>query len=195
MAVKSLAQSSVRQAPPVNSMLAGYRPNQFHLLETVRLGANTASVTFSNLQRYSDYQHFQIRAVARMTYSDPERSLTIQFNGDTATNYYMHGLYGNGSSVGSYAFSGSSIFLGSFPAANATGSVFTGCVTDILDPFEAKTKVVRSLAGTHWNQPAVSLRSGMWVNTAAITSITLVDATSNLVSGSRFSLYGIKARS
>jgi hypothetical protein len=129
-----------------------------------------------------------------MTYSDPERSLTIQFNGDTGVNYYMHGLYGTGSSVGSYGFSGSSIFLGSFPAANGTGSVFTGCVADILDPFEAKNKVVRSLAGAHWSQPAVSLRSGIWVNTAAVTSITLVDATSNLVTGSRFSLYGIKAR-
>lgn len=193
MAVKSLAQSTLRQNPQLNSMLAGYQPNAFHHLETVRLGANAASVEFTNLARYSDYQHFQIRAVGRMTFGDVERSLTLRFNGDTATSYYNHGLFGQGS-TGSYNFSGNTIFIASFAAGNATASSFGAAVADILDPFDTtKNTVVRGFGGTV-TTPQVSLRSGVWVNTAAVTSITLLDTTSNLVAGSRFSLYGIKAR-
>jgi hypothetical protein len=166
----------------------------FDLLETQVLGTAAASVTFSSLSAYAaTYQHFQLRVTARMSFSDPERSLVLRFNADTASNYNNHGLYGSGSSVGTFYFADTYISIGSFPAANATANAFGPGVIDILDPFETtKNKTVRSLAGTP-TTPQVSLRSGLWRNTAAVSSITLLDPTSNLVTGSRFSLYGIKA--
>lgn len=172
---------------------AGGAAGSFDLLETQVLGSNTASVTFSSLSTYSNYQHFQLRVTARMSFSDPERSLVLRFNADTASNYNNHGLFGNGSSAGSFYFADTYISIGSFPAANATANAFGPGVIDILDPYETtKNKTVRSLAGTP-TTPQISLRSGLWRNTAAVSSITLLDPTSNLVTGSRFSLYGIKA--
>jgi hypothetical protein len=166
----------------------------FDLLETQILGTAAASVTFSSLSSYAaTYQHLQIRAVARMSSANTERSLVLRFNADTASNYNNHGLTGDGGSVGSYNFADSYIGLGSFSAANATANAFGAGVIDILDAYETtKNKTVRSLAGAT-TTPQISLRSGLWRNTAAVSSITLLDPTSNLVTGSRFSLYGSKA--
>ena len=75
----------------------------FDLLETTVLGSDTASVTFSNLNTYSAYKHLQIRLVARSTNASASRSVRIQFNGDTASNYAYHYLLGDGSSVSSDA--------------------------------------------------------------------------------------------
>jgi hypothetical protein len=173
---------------------AGGAAGSFDLLESQVLGSTAASVTFSSLSTYaSTYQHLQIRAVARMSSANTERSLVLRFNADTGSNYNNHGLNGDGSSVSSFYFADTYNSIGSFAAANATANAFGVGVVDILDPFETtKNKTIRSLAGTP-TTPQISLRSGLWRNTAAVSSITLLDPTSNLVTGSRFSLYGIRA--
>jgi hypothetical protein len=54
---------------------------------------------------------------------------------------------------------------------------------------------LRSFGGIT-SEPIVGLYSGAWYNTTALTSITLDQIIgTNFVSGSRFSLYGLKARS
>ena len=175
---------------------AGFRAaagGSYELIETITVGSGgAASVTFSNLNTYSTtYQHLQIRAVARMAFSNAERSLVLRFNADTGSNYNNHGLYGDGSSVGSFYFADTYVSIGSFAAANAASNAFGAGVIDILDPYETKNKTVRSLAGAQ-TTPQISLRSGLWRNTASVTSITLIDPTSNLVQGSRFSIYGLR---
>jgi hypothetical protein len=65
-------------------------------------------------------------------------------------------------------------------------------VCDILDPFETtKNKTIRSLAG-YGSGGNVNLYSGLWINTSALTSITILASSGNFASASRFSLYGIK---
>ena len=179
----------VLQAQAAGQVAAG----SFDLLETQVLTSSAASVTFSSLSTYAaDYQHLQIRAVSRMSFSNAERSLVMRFNADTASSYNNHGYFGSGSSVSSYYLPDTYISIGSFAAANATANAFGAGVIDVLDAFETtKNTTVRSLAGTP-TTPQISLRSGLWRNTAALTSITLLDPTSNLVTGSRFSLYGIR---
>ena len=197
MAIKSLAQSSVRQAPPVNSMLAGYQPNAFHHLETVRLGGTAASIEFTNLARYSDYQHLQIRYVARSNYGDIFDAFIYRFNNDSGNNYTLHWLQGNGSSVTSSAITPyGSIRDFAGVGATATANSYGAAIADILDPFDAtKNTTVRVMSGKVGSENQATLASGVWLNTAAITSITIdqIFGTS-FVSGSRFSLYGIKAR-
>lgn len=197
MAIKSLAQSSVRQAPVTNSALAGYTPGSFHHLETVRLGGNASSVEFTNLVRYSDYQHLQIRAVGRTSLTSAGNSgISIRFNGDSANNYAWHRLEGNGSSVVPSAVpSTSGAFALHFPRNSAAASIFAGGVVDILDPYEAKNKTVRSLNGAPHTQNVIALQSAVWLSTASVNSITFYDVDGgSFLSGSRFSLYGIKAR-
>lgn len=201
MAVKSLAQSSLVIAPPTNSLLGKYQPNAFHHLETVRLGGGAASVTFSNLARYSDYQHLQLRVAVRSNNGAVWEEMKLTFNGSTS-GYRSHILAGTGGSV----FSGWSDVTDTYlkpwafsVGANATANVFGAAVLDILDPFETtKNKTVKAFGGRvpANGETRVALSSGVWINTAAVTSITMApEAGSQWVAGCRFSLYGIKARS
>lgn len=194
MAVKSLAQSGLVTPNGVNSMLAGYQPNMFHHLETVRLGGNAASVEFTNLERYSDYQHLQIRAVTRNSDAVTVNGVLIRFNADSGSNYSQHVLFGNGSSVSSAA--GTSQTFGVIGLSTRAGdSDFGVHVTDILDPFVSnKNTTIRSAVGTIGGGTFVQLRSSAWFNTASITSIQVIQNAANFTSGSRFSLYGIKAK-
>jgi hypothetical protein len=173
---------------------AGGVAGDYELIQTQILGSNQASITFSNLGNFSAvYKHLQIRVTARLTFSDIERTLNLRMNGDTGTNYSAHGLLGTGSSVISYGYANyGAIEISSFPAASATANAFGGAVVDILDAYSTtKNKTVRSLGGAS-TSPQIRLSSGVWRSTNALTSITLIDTTSNLVTGSRFSLYGIR---
>lgn len=200
MAVKSLAQSSLVEPQIRNSMLAGYESNYFHHLETVRLSSTAASVTFSNLARYSDFQHLQIRYVVKTGRASLADDMVVRFNGDSATNYTFHSLIGPGSSApfssGSANMSGIygySIIAGGTSAAQ----IYSPGVLDILDPFETvKNTTTRQLIGTVIpGQTYIMLHSGVWRNTSAIDSINLSPISGNgFLAGSRFSLYGIKAR-
>jgi hypothetical protein len=122
----------------------------------------------------------------------------MRFNGDTANNYVVHQLIGTGSSVSSTASTARSTTLAlPIPAANATASAFGAGVVDLLDPFETtKNTTIRGLGGIASSFNELQLASGLWLNTAALTSITLVAILSDQwVSGSRLSLYGLKSRS
>lgn len=169
----------------------------FDLLETQVLGSNAASVTFSSLDTNyaSTYKHLQLRIVARDDRSGATTSvLYLRMNGDTGSNYSNHALYGDGSGVGSGGGASQTVIpLADIPGQVGTTSAFTPAVVDLLDTFNTTTnKTVRSLSGQATNYNWVNLRSGTRYNTAALTSITLFGIGS-LVTGSRFSLYGIKA--
>lgn len=193
MAVKSLAQSSLVIAPPTNSLLGRYQPNAFHHLETVRLASSATSLTFSNLDRYSDYQHLQIRVVGRSSRAADNDNLSIQFNADSGANYSFHRLYGQSSVVSNAGSNETKISIPGFGANSP--ALFSGHVIDIVDPFETtKFTTIRSIGGV--SSILIGLTSGSWRNTAAVSSITFdTDVAGDLLSGSRFSLYGIKARS
>jgi hypothetical protein len=169
----------------------------YDLLETYILGSSQASVVFSSLGTYSStYKHLQVRYTVRSTRTGIDSSaLAIRLNGDTGSNYASHVLRGNGSNVASgAATSTASPEIGnSIPAALATANSFAAGVVDVLDPYSAsKNTTVRNLGGA--TTPAyVHLSSVLWNNTAPITSIQFYDVTAaNLLTGSRFSLYGIR---
>jgi len=79
-------------------------------------------------------------------------------------------------------------------AMTNTASVFAAYVIDILDYANTnKYKTSRNLAGYDNNSGGrVSLNSGNWRNTNAITSITLTCRSDNFQQYSQFALYGIK---
>jgi hypothetical protein len=166
----------------------------FQLLESQVLGSTTASVTFSGLAAYaSTYKHLQLRHVGRTNRALTIDVVAMQFNADTASNYSLHRLTGNGSSVASAGnASQGNFFVGLIAGGNAGADQFGAGVIDILDPFvTTKNTTVRTLTGT---TSEINLYSGAWYNTAALTQIRLFPAASDsFVSGSRFSLYGVKA--
>lgn len=178
---------------------AGFRPTaggSYDLLATEILTSSQASVTFSSLNTLAaGYQHLQIRYTVRSSYSfDARAPIRITFNGDTASNYNSHYLGGDGSSV----FSGSSLtsymFGGDIDVRTASGSEYSPGVIDVLDFAEStKYKTIRCLGASSIGQN-LFLTSGSWRNTAALTSVTLSAIPGwAFYSGSRFSLYGLKA--
>ena len=126
--------------------------------------------------------------------------LLIQFNSDTGSNYAYHGLTGDGASAGSGgSTSVTNIICGFLPRANQLANSFGIQVIDILDYANTnKNKTVRILTGMDYNGLSntlpgqINLRSGVWLNTNAITSITLKSEANNLTQYSQLALYGIK---
>ena len=170
----------------------------FDLLQSEVLTSSAASVTFSGLSAYaSTYQHLQIRMVGRSTRSSTNADFYVQFNGDTGSNYSQHYLRGDGAAVESGFLSGSYpngviIYQGLTGSTNTANS-FSGVVIDILDPFKtSKYTTIKSLNGFTGSLNRILLESGSWRDTSSVTSITLNDRLDNFVSGSRFSLFGVK---
>jgi len=193
--IKSAAQSSLLNDTRYTSMSAGVVPSSEYLISTTVLEANTPSVTFDVSSFAGVYKHLQIVIVARSNGPFNDDAIRIRFNSDSGSNYSFHQLIGNGSSVTSSAATSQT---GTFPiqiAGNASAAnVFGGGVLDILDPYSSsKNTTVRGFSGIT-TANLVMLRSGAWLNTASITSITLngVDG-GNLLTGSRFSIYGVTA--
>jgi hypothetical protein len=179
----------------LNSQAAGGGGAAYDLLETTTLTSSASSVTFSGLGSYSDYAHLQVRAVTR---TETYGSVWIRFNSDSGSNYSYHALQGNSSTVSSFAGVNNSfialpnVSVGGIEDANS--SVFGAVVIDILDfSSSAKNKTVRGLGGKATSgYTAVSLLGGAWYDAAAVTAIELYYSDTSFVTGTRFSLYGIK---
>jgi hypothetical protein len=178
----------------------GVSLSDYELIETQILGSTQTSIVFSNLGTYSStYKHLQIRAVARTDQTGNSRAIAVRLNADTGSYYAWHILTGDGqaSTVSSAAGATQNVmYLGQSVSTASASNAFGASVIDILDPYStSKNKTLRSLAGSlSTTTPFIRLMSGAWFNTASLTSVTLLgeDLTSGFVSGSRFSIYGIK---
>jgi hypothetical protein len=168
----------------------------YESIATVTVGAGGASnVEFTSIP--STYTHLQIRLLARGTNTDANIDGRMEYNGDTAqANYTHHLLRGNGSaasSSGSNASTAPHAF--SCNSGGSASSMFGAAIIDILDYTNTnKYKTMRSLTGADENGAGnIYLRSTLWMNTSAITSIKLTpQATNNFAQYSHAALYGIK---
>ena len=164
-------------------------------IATTLLAASASSIVFSNIPQ--GYKHLQIRYIGRSTRADVIDSLGMQFNGDTGSNYARHYLYADGTTASAGASTSQTYSnVATSAAANAAANIFGVGVIDILDYSNVyKFKTIRALSGDDRNGGGdVNFGSGLWMNTAAVTSITLLaqGGIASYVTNSRFSLYGIK---
>jgi hypothetical protein len=169
--------------------------NSYESIATVTVGAGGAStVTFSSIP--STYQHLQIRGIGRAANSTTDENFILQFNSDTGANYSLHNVYGTGSAVGANASTNFTASYFSRVSGNNSGaSIFGVAVADILDYSDTnKYKTVRSLSGHDQNGSGyVTLMSGSWRSTSAVTTITIKNESgSNISQYSQYALYGIK---
>ena len=197
MTVTRFSQASLSVPTKYRTLMAGQQAlGDYELISTTVLGSAAASVTFSGLgTSAAAYKHLQIRWTGRATASGNTFDLGLRFNGDSATNYSFHGLYGDGASVASNAgVSQTYAIAGGVPGTLNAANIFGVGVTDILDWQGTKNKTVRSLAGNYGTNYKYSfLYSGAWYSTASVTSLALYPISgTNFDIGSRFSLYGLK---
>jgi hypothetical protein len=159
------------------------------------VGAGSANqVTFLDIPQ--GYKHLQIRGIARSTYAGgATRAGFITFNNDSATNYSIHQISGNGSATESWGTSSTNqAHWQRIATATAGASMFGGLIIDILDYSNAnKNTTVRGIGGTDQNGSGeIYQTSCAWYNKDPITSIKLYPQDENWAQHSRFSLYGIK---
>jgi len=160
--------------------MATYTP-----LQTVTLTSDSASVTFSSIdQTYTD-----LVVVGNTINASSDGALTVQFNGDTGTNYSETFLYGTGSSTAATSrnTSASTILIG------RTGTSQSSSFFHINN--YSNSTVYKTAIGRGDNPGAITFSSiGLWRSTAAITSIKIAnEVPASFTAGSTFSLYGIRS--
>jgi hypothetical protein len=172
------------------SQISGHLANpSYESIATTTVGSGGASsITFSSIP--ATFKHLQIRGIGKPT-SAGGQEVYIRYNGDSAaTSYFSHQLYGNGTAAVSASY-------GTVNQAYITywsGSEFGSFVCDILDYSNTnKNTTSRALGGHDLNGSGfILLRSGLWINTSAVSSINLFLSSGNFAEYSQLALYGIK---
>ena len=167
-------------------------PTDYESIATTTVGAGgTSTITFSSIP--STYSHLQIRYIGRNSVNNSVIKITL--NSDTATNYSLHYLYGNGATVTAGGAASQSNMEANMAVSSYSANVFGCGVMDLLDYANTnKYKTLRVLNGFDNNGSGqVTFSSGSWRNTNAVTSITLIpNSSGNFEQYSSFALYGIK---
>ena len=179
---------------PILGILASSAPapvGDYESIATVTVGSGGSStISFTSIA--GTYKHLQIRSMALS--NTAEQNLRIRFNSDTGSNYTRHTLGSYGSGVFATGVANESYIQGGLSPTSTQPGV---CVIDILDYTSTnKYKTSRALYGDEKNSASngyIFLASGVWMNTAAITSIDLsYTGSSTFTQYTTFALYGIK---
>ena len=150
-------------------------------------------VVFSSIPQ--TYRHLQLRVMSKADVSNTPENYYLQMSGDTGYNYTQHEIVGNGSTATAAGTgSGGNPGIGTIPVpSNNEASIFGVTIMDILDYTNTnKYTTARYLNGWDGNGSGqIALKSGVWLNTAAVTSLRWWRPT-NIKPNSTFALYGIK---
>ena len=163
----------------------------FSSIATVTVGAGgSSSITFSSIP--STYQHLQLRISGL---GNTNNSGLMRFNSDTGTNYSWHALYGTGATASATNGTSQTFMIGN--GFNLGPSSSTTPFVTIIDLFDysstSKYKTGRMLDGIDLNgSGSIALMSGLWMSTAAISTINIAPNTGNYTQYSSFALYGVK---
>ena len=196
MAATSFTRSLITTpSPKYDDFLVGnaaYNPSSFESIATATPTSGSA-VTFSSIP--ATYKHLQLR-ISVKTPSTANPSLYITYNSDTGTNYTVHTLRGNGTA----ASAAGATARNNFPLSWYYGMIATYqnvAIMDIIDyASTSKYKTAKAIYGQDNNAGTTAsnleLNSGLWLSTAAISSITLTVSGGELYgSGTTIALYGI----
>jgi hypothetical protein len=155
----------------------------------------SGTITFSSIP--STYSSLQIRVLCRS--SSTGRNILVRFNSDSGANYAIHNLRGNGVSAASQAVANNIEIEAGWIATSADATNVMGVsIIDIHDyASTTKNKTLRAMSGIDNNNltttnERIYLYSGLWMNTTAVNSISLISNSGNWTTASVFSLYGIK---
>jgi hypothetical protein len=114
-----------------------------------------------------------------------DNNVNLRFNSDTGTNYSATRIQGNGSSASSAGFTNTTSMVGSYDSGRSVS------IWQIMNYSNSTTnKVALNRGGGTANN--VEAYAGLWRNTAAITSVTVV-VSGTFSTGSTFTLYGVKS--
>jgi len=151
-------------------------------IATNTLASTATNLTFSSIA--GTYTDLVLIANFKSSATD---GISVQFNGDTATNYSWTLLYGTGSVAGSARYSNQTgVTIGYTTASNFNTTICQ--IANYSNTTTNKTLISKGSSADYENDNMV----GLWRSTAAITSIK-INCTGTLQIGSTFTLYGIAA--
>jgi hypothetical protein len=171
----------------------------FESIQTVSLTGTQATIEFTSIP--STFQHLQIRYFARTTRTTyGTDTLVMRINNISTSSYSFHYIVGDGASA---AAAGSSSQTNMSIGNNSLGTTvvnhFGVGVIDILDYKDTnKFKTIRALGGADINGVTagygghVSLGSGLFQSTNAVSSIQITAGGGSYTQYSHMALYGIK---
>jgi hypothetical protein len=165
-------------------------PGSYESIASASGTGSSGTITFSSIP--STYTHLQIRAIGRNSY--PATQFNTRFNSDTGANYAWHTFYGTGAATaGSGSASATLIGTYGLSYSSLTSGIMSSHTIDILDYANtSKYTTTKTLGGYDANGSGeFGFFSGLWMNTAAVTSIDLIAASGNWTTDTRFALYGI----
>lgn len=171
-------------------------PLQLYKIASTTVGsAGAASIDFSSIpQGYTD---LLIRVSTRSDTSAITTGLFCIFNSDTVTtNYTTNRLYGTGSAVvSSILGTGASNYMqcGEMPAATSTAITFGN--NDVYIPnyrsTVAKAVSVDAVTENNATGSIAMMNAGLYLGTAALTTLKLQCGVGNFTQHSTATLYGI----
>jgi hypothetical protein len=160
------------------------------LIANTTLGTAASSVTFSSIS--GSYQDLMVLITGRT--SSTSAALQIEFNTDTASNYYLVGS-GRSGTAGESVNLYSSTAKGDMALPNSsTDAKYVGACQIIIPKYAGTTLKKTALfqnAGISGTDLFTRLINVSWDNTAAITEVKLLSSVGNFIAGSSFSLYGL----
>jgi hypothetical protein len=167
--------------------------NTYEEIATSTLSSPALSVNFTSIpQTYTDL----VVVGSNLFSASGTPNLRILFNTDTASNYSVVVLEGNGvAPYGVRQASISGIDFGYYTSLYPTSSS-TAPNNAIINVMQYTNTAINKtvLARVNTSYSGMSANAGLWRSTAAITSIRLSNSSAvNFTTGSTFSLYGIKA--
>ena len=156
----------------------------FESIQTFSASGGT-SYTFSSIPQ--TFKHLQVRF--SLVCGAGADAIYMRANADTGSNYAIQGMWNTGAT---YSLSTTQMYLyGLFDGVAITDPVVN--ITDILDyTSTTKNKTFRIFSGQDRNgaRAQVSLASGLWMSTTAITSLTI--RTGITMNSGSIALYGIR---
>lgn len=171
----------------------------YELIETITLGSDAASVTFSAIpQTYTDLKMLCSLRCTRVGSGTDQGAVLLKFNNISGGGVYSSRMLRGSGTAASSLNTGTGydgVYIGECASASNTANTFTSGEVYIPN-YTGNTQKPVSVTMTSENNTAFAFMecvAGLWTGTAAATSLTIAEHNgTNYVSNSSFSLYGIK---
>jgi hypothetical protein len=165
--------------------------DSFILISSQTISSATATVTFSSIPTTLNGKTLRDLFLAFTPRVTSLAAYNIRFNNDTNNNYLSVTMSGNGTSGSSTTGTGTAITIGPSVVAATTTLGETNCILQVFD-FAQTNKQKPILVRSNRANSGVAAIAGRWVNTSAITSLTIgLNNAANIDAGT-FTLYGIE---
>lgn len=161
-------------------------------ISTVTLSSSASSVTFSNIPQ--SYTHLRIVCSVRSDRSGAVNSYIELRPNEVAESMTIMALVGTGTTRYGQTESAAARYMGEINAASSTNFIYTQTEINLFHYTSNQNKgILTNFAHENDGTPAYAgFLYATWDGTSPITSFRLSDGLANFVSGTSFTIYGIK---